>query len=202
MSFLLRPQVALFIAALVVPALASGACSSRTACLAYTQPEYAANNNSCLSQADALATFTSPDCPGSIASVDGPGTFDGEICCYPVTYDPVVQSCNVTNTGPTPPGTTFPGTSFPTTTGVTTSFCPPTCSQALISGSIPCAGEPAIQDYLDLLGCAGCMDSPVDGGVTCADDCPVLCSEGPLDPVCASCLMNECGSSLSTCQSN
>jgi hypothetical protein len=200
-SFLLRPKVTLFAAALVVPALANGACNSRTACLAYSQPEYAANNNSCLSQSDALATFTSPGCPGSIASVDGPGTFDGEICCYPVTYAPVDQSCDQTDTGfggssPFPPGTT---TFDPTTT---TEFCPPTCAEALQTGNFPCGAESSLEAYVNLLTCAGCMGTPPDGGVDCSSRCFSLCAEGPVDLDCDSCLTNECASFLTTCDEN
>jgi hypothetical protein len=200
-SFLLRPKVTLFAAALVVPVLANGACNNRTACLAYSQPEYAANNNSCLSQADALATFTNPGCPGSIASVDGPGTFDGEICCYPVTYAPVDQSCNETSTGlggssPFPTGGT---TTFDPTT---TEFCPPTCSEALSTGNFPCGAETSVEAYLNLLTCAGCMGTVTDGGVDCSSQCFSFCAQGPVGLDCDGCLINLCGPALTSCNEN
>jgi hypothetical protein len=99
-SFFLRPPVVLVTVALAIPFATNGACGSRTACIEYTQAEYTAAG-SCLSPADALATFTTESCPGSIVSVNGPGSFDGEICCYPVTYDNVDQSCGTAAGGST-----------------------------------------------------------------------------------------------------
>jgi hypothetical protein len=64
--------------------LCSGACG-RTACFEFSASQYAANNG-CPAQANALQNFTSPQCPGSVVSVDSDGSFvDGELCCYSVT---------------------------------------------------------------------------------------------------------------------
>jgi hypothetical protein len=195
-SFLPRPKLALFVAALVVPAVVSGACGSRTACIAYTQAEYNANNG-CLAPSDAIAAFTSPSCPGSIVSVDGPGTFDGEICCYPVTYDSVVQSCNEGN-GNSGPGfaggvTTF-GPPPPTTS------CAPLCVLAFEQGGPPCGNPGAIQAYVALQACAGCNGAPTPS--SCEDQCPSFCSDGALDPTCGPCLMTSCSAAVGTCNVN
>jgi hypothetical protein len=203
-SFLVRPKVALFAAALVVPAVASGACASRTACIAYTQAEYDANNG-CLAPKDALGAFTSPTCPGSVVSVDGPGTFDGEICCYPVTYDKVDQSCNNGNgnsgSGFAGGGTTF-GPPTPTTTGTfpSTGTCAPTCSTAIDAG-LPLCGSTLANEALNQLQiCAGCFESP--SGSNCVSQCSSFCVGGAVDPVCDSCLANVCGDALTSCRSN
>jgi hypothetical protein len=198
-SFLLRPKVALFAAALVIPVVANGACGSRTACIAFTQAEFAANGNSCLAPSDALASFTSASCPGSIVSVDGAGTFDGEICCYPVTYDSIDQSCNNVDTGAgAAGGTTFPGPrpGVPTTT----STCPFQCSLAIGQGGPPCGSQTANLAYAALQTCAGC--SGPQGAVDCEAQCPSFCSDGPLESTCSSCLMTNCTQALTNCFDN
>jgi hypothetical protein len=198
-SFLLRPRVVLFVAAVSVPVAASGACGSRTACIEYTQAEYAANGNACLSTAGALATFTTEGCPGSIVSVDGPGSFDGEICCYPVTYASVDQSCGTAPGG----GTTGFGastTGFTTVTVSTSANCQDVfCSAAVGTGIAPC-GQPALQNFTALQACAGCDSLVLDGGASCVTSCGTLCSGQTVDSVCENCLLSSCPSEWSACQ--
>ena len=38
-----------------------------------------------------------PDCPGPVVSVNSAGTFDGQLCCYAVTYDRIVPDCGTAN---------------------------------------------------------------------------------------------------------
>ena len=96
MAFFLRRWGAMLLLPLVaLPFAGTGACGSRTACFEYTQGEYAVHGNSCPAQADALANFTDATCPGPVVSVDGPGSFDGELCCYPVTQDDIVPNCGM-----------------------------------------------------------------------------------------------------------
>jgi len=92
-SFLLRPRVVLVALVAPAPFVAGGACGDRTACFTYTPAEYALHHESCPAREDALPNFSDPSCPGPVVSVDGAGTFDGQLCCYPVTYDDVVPDC-------------------------------------------------------------------------------------------------------------
>ena len=204
--FSLRPHAVLFVAALSIPVVASGACGSRTACIEYSQAEYAAAG-SCLSAADALATFSSQGCPGSIVSVNGPGTFDGEICCYPVTYDSVVQSCGTgTGTGPFPPGgpgTGFTTTGFQTTTQIntttTTTFECVSCNAAIVLGGAPCS-ETASNNYAALQSCAGCNPVLGDGGAPCLGLCASICGNAPIPNDCQSCMQSSCAAAWNACQ--
>src|SRR5690348_7925233 len=107
-----RTQAALAALALLVPFAGSGGCGSRTACFQYSQAEFDLKM-SCPAQDQALPNFTNPSCPGAIVSVDGQGNFDGQLCCYPVTYDDITSDCNgtgafgtggTTGTLPPPPG--------------------------------------------------------------------------------------------------
>ncbi len=92
-SVLLPPRVGLIALVVSLPFVGSGGCGSRTACFEYSQPEYFVNGNSCPAQSGALSNFSNASCPGPVVSVDGPGTFDGELCCYPVTYDSITPDC-------------------------------------------------------------------------------------------------------------
>jgi hypothetical protein len=80
-------------AVVAVLPLSSGACGN-TACLVYSQAQYTANNG-CPAASTALASFSSPDCPGAVTQVLGAGSYDGEYCCYPVTQqDSQNQGCS------------------------------------------------------------------------------------------------------------
>jgi hypothetical protein len=178
--------------ALALPFSAGGGCGNRTACFAYTQGEYAQNGNACPSPTDALASFTDPACPGPVVSVDGPGSFDGEICCYPVTEDSIVPDCGntsstggSTSTGPPPP----PTGGFSSGTGIPT--CTTTCADTLVEGGQPCTngGGP----FASLVACASS---------TCTVQCPTFLAGGAVvaDATCEPCLAAGCPSELMMCQ--
>jgi hypothetical protein len=188
--------------ALLPPVAASGACGSRNACFQYTQAEFNVNN-SCPDPSSALASFTDPNCPGDIISVDGPGTFDGQICCYPVTYGDITSSCGMggANTGTTGT-TTFPGTTGTTGTGTTTLMCPPTCAASVNSDdSAPCGSTSSFDAWQALQPCA-CGGFTFDGGGTCGLSCGSFCQSLGLDPTCSSCLSMNCLSLIQNCMSN
>lgn len=199
MAFLLRvSRVALAATALSVPFAASGACGSRTACFAYTQGEYDLHG-SCPAQADALASFSGTSCPGAITSVDGPGSFDGLICCYPVTYGDVHPICNGAGGGMTtgpgmPPGEVIAVSSGP--------GCLPSCGIALMTSGPPCSFTSAGDTYANLQACAGCIPPFDDAGPTCTGECGAFCQNGPVDQVCETCLATNCAPLLQNCQQN
>jgi hypothetical protein len=217
LSSLLRPR-AVFIALVVsLPFAGNGGCASRTACFQFSQPEFMVMN-SCPAQSNALANFSDPNCPGPVVSVDGPGTFDGELCCYPVTYDSITPDCGSGNGGGSATGTF--GTGFPgETTAVGTGFmstssgpsCGPSCASALMNGVAPCGGS-AQSAYTDLQTCAGCFGGGFGGGggaggggssCTTTSDCfGNLCANIAIDGECSACLMTSCGTQLGACNAD
>ncbi len=200
-SFLVQSRALLAAMVLLLPVAASGACGSRTACFQYTQAEFNVNM-SCPNPNSALAEFTDPNCPGPIISVDGAGTFDGQICCYPVTYGDITPACGTggaPSTGTTGT-TTFPGSSGTvTTTGL---MCPPTCAASVDSDdSAPCGSTNAFTAWQALQPCA-CGGLDADSGTDCGFSCGSFCQSLGMDPDCMSCLQNNCGSLLENCMNN
>lgn len=61
----------------------AGGCGGKTACITFSEADFA-KAGQCPSQAD-MDEFFSTDCGFTVASVDGEGTRDGQLCCYPVT---------------------------------------------------------------------------------------------------------------------
>jgi hypothetical protein len=198
-----RVAIAAMVASL--PFAGSGACGSRSACFQYTTAEYNQNNMSCPNQNEALANFTNPECPGTIVSVDGAGTFDGTVCCYPVTYDDsLTNNCTGGNgSGASGTGgtvtTTFTSTTS-TGTGSTTS-CPPTCAAALGAGMAPCGTNAAVSAWQTLLACA-CSTGDADGGGGCGTPCSSFCQALGTTPDCTVCLQGTCGMQVAICQAN
>jgi hypothetical protein len=200
-----------FFALLVVavPFVGSGGCNGRTACLQYSPGEYAANGNVCLSPSQALGSFTDPSCPGPITSVDGDGSYDGELCCYPVTYADITPDCGQGGSGGsvvTPPGVDVGETvGFASATGTAVSSstgpCDTSCADALTNGGVPCPG-PGSASFGALIFCA-C--GGIDAGIQCDSVCQSFCSQQPsstMDSSCAACLMSACPSQLANCVSN
>jgi len=208
LSFLPRSSVALAMVVLGLPFAASGACGGGTACFEYTQPEYALHNNSCPAQQDALPNFSNPACPGAVVAVDSAGSFDGELCCYAVTYSSIVPDCGVSDStgnssGDVSPGVggfsggmvaTFESATASTGTG-TTPGCQSTCQAALANGGAPCSGN-ALSSFQALLACV--CASPGN----CIDACEPLCQSLGVDTQCSACLATTCSSPFSVCMSN
>jgi hypothetical protein len=66
--------------ALALPFAADGC--TQTACFVWTAQE-----GTCPVVSEAMKYFSGDDCnTGHVASVEGPGTASGQLCCYPVTY--------------------------------------------------------------------------------------------------------------------
>jgi hypothetical protein len=63
----------------------AGSSCGQSACLLVSQDELQKSGGVCPSKAKALPRFTDPGCGTPVSSVDGPGSVDGELCCYPVT---------------------------------------------------------------------------------------------------------------------
>jgi hypothetical protein len=165
-----------------LPLTTGGGCTGRTACFQYTQGEYAANGNQCPAPKDALPEFTDPKCPGPVVAVNGPGTFDGEICCYPVTYEDIVSDCG-NNKGAGGQGGSF--TSPP-------SGCSNSCNMSLQDGTTPCNGMVAAT-LGELTNCAN---------LQCSVDCGTFTVGHPLDASCTMCLEVNCSSQLINCQND
>jgi hypothetical protein len=169
--FFLRPATALATTVLLLPFAASGACGSSTACFRYSNDLFVVNGDRCPAQADALPNFSDPNCPGPVVAVNGPGTYDGELCCYPVTYADITPACGSSSTGmggaftmdvgvgvgPPPPGSEVAGG------GGSNPGCSQTCDNAIFFGATPCFGAP-LDAYLALQACSGCGDGGTSGG--------------------------------------
>ncbi|WP_437642211.1 hypothetical protein [Sorangium sp. So ce854] len=85
--------------ALAVPALLASGCGKR-ACFHWTELEGA-----CPSRDEARVFFDNPGCLSEIASIDGEGDFDGELCCYDVTtVDTGDEACVLSEQKPVPRG--------------------------------------------------------------------------------------------------
>ncbi len=203
LRFLPHARVVLAAVAVGLPFAASGACGGGTACFQYNESEYAFNGDSCPAQNDALPNFSDPDCPGPVVSVNSAGTFDGQLCCYAVTYDRIVPDCGTANpttsSGIAPPsgvGGSF-STSVVTATASTGPACFLTCSSAMMNGGAPCGAPDGVSAYDALQSCAcnGTLDS-------CAGSCPVFCQSGPLDATCNPCLESVCNTELMACLAN
>ncbi len=203
-----RSRLSLAFVALALPFGASGACGGGTACFQYTQAEYALHGNSCPAQEDALPNFSDPNCPGAVVAVDSDGSFDGQICCYAVTYSSVVPDCGVANptggnvsVGPSGIGGNFGGTTEATfeSAGVggtgPTSGCQPTCNEALANGGAACSGS-ALTFFNALQGCV-CATVGL-----CTDACEPLCESVGIDAPCSTCVQQICSSQLTACMNN
>jgi hypothetical protein len=172
-----------------LPLTAGGGCAGRTACFTYTKGEYAAHGNQCPASKDALANFTDPKCPGPVVAVNGAGTFDGEICCYPVTYEDIVPDCGNEGTGgqggsftsPPPPMSTPPA-------------CSSSCSVIIQEGMMsPCTGM-AETLFAMLHDCAN---------EQCSIDCaPFILNNQPVDAGCNMCLSVMCSTELTNCRND
>lgn len=192
MSFTLtRPFFILTVVVACLPFAGGGGCGSRTACFQFTQAEFD-QTSSCPGPKDALAEFTDPRCPGAIVSVDGPGSFDGQICCYPVTYDDITPDCGNDGTG----GTRTPGTMAGSGVMTTTS-CATTCSFSIQTNDAPpCASGDALDAWTNIQSCA-CAPT------ACNSSCTALCEGfGGIDDTCTSCLQASCPDAFTACMEN
>jgi hypothetical protein len=184
--------IALFLG--LFPLKTGGCDGGRTACFTVTgktcpSPE-ALNMSISMSPANTM-------CAGDISSVDGPGTLDNDLCCYPVSYISGNDGfpCNLGFIGTTTIGTggttTFGGSSgFAGGVTTTTSNCV-TCNQALNGAPFSQVCNPTPLDNLRICACAS----------TCTTECdPTLCEGNPPDTGCLSCLQANCSSQLTTCK--
>jgi len=215
-SFFLRPASVLATIVLILPFAASGGgCGSSTACFTFSQGQFAVNGNRCPAQADALLNFRDPKCPGPVVAVNGPGTFDGELCCYPVTYEDITPACgagmggSLSTTGSFPPPGPQGVTAVGTGVGGSSTGCASTCDSAFFAAGPPCSGPP-LQAYEALQVCAECGGSGAggsgdagsdDAGASCALVCQVFCANGAVGGACSTCLTSTCVTQLNACLS-
>jgi len=74
----------LLVAAIAALPIKTAGCG-HTACITVTADMIAQNGGMCPSSDIALSRFMDRNCPNTdITAIDGPGTLDGELCCYPV----------------------------------------------------------------------------------------------------------------------
>src|SRR5690242_18016884 len=175
---LARPSIILVALVGSLPFAGGGGCGSRTACFQFTQAEFDLAS-SCPAPKDALAGFTDSHCPGAIVAVDGPGSFDGQICCYPVTYDDITPDCGYSGTGATGTGA-FPEDT--TGSGVVTTTCTPTCAFSIqTDDSPPCVSQVSLDAWSQIQSCACSANM-------CGGACSSLCQGLGVDQVCTSCM--------------
>ena len=142
----------------------------------------------------------------AIVALNSAGSFDGEICCYAVTFSDIVPDCgsNGSGQGGFNPGT---GVGMGTTAFATSSAsvggagaappaCASSCVDAITNGGTPCA-DPGLSVWEALLGCA--CSGAVDG---CDMECGSLCQNSSVESQCLACAMMNCASQLATCDSN
>jgi hypothetical protein len=211
--FLLRPASALATLVLLLPFAGEGGCTNDTACFTYSASEFAASGNGCPAQQDALPNFSDPNCPGPVVTVNGPGQYDGELCCYPVTFQAITPACS--NGGSSGSSASFvsppsmgvgPEVAAASATAAATSSssggpggCSVTCDAALATGMAPCGGA-AANTFAELQLCIGCSGGEPDAS-GCLSACQSFCAGGGVGFVCLSCLDNECGPQVSACMS-
>jgi hypothetical protein len=195
-------ELLLVAVALVLPFKAMGC--GRTACFTVTSADL--KNGACPDVMAAAARLEGPACAGqaNIASVDGAGTLDNGLCCYPVTFgdtNPAFVPCGA-------------GGSFTVTTGIsvesamvgvgasssistmTGTFCVK-CKEFLAGMSGPLCSGFALTNEVAVQNCACTATS-------CQTDCDqTLCGPGNApDDACRACLLQGCAMEVTACQGN
>jgi hypothetical protein len=198
--------------ALAAITLRTTACG-HTACITVTSAQLV--NGACPDPSTALGRFGDLACGNNtVSSVDGPGSFDDGLCCYPVTNDgPGLNSdeppCGAGGDtvigmgGSTVDTGGFGGAGGSTASGLggdigTGGNCnvAPTCKE-LLTGEVPfgraCGPAKSLLDELEACGCASNCTSQCD---------PTLCMANAPDDGCIGCLQQQCPSQLTACQKN
>lgn len=194
------PRVArLLVIALALGALPlkSGACGGRTACFTVTAAELG-GGQACPGVGEASTRLLNTMCPGSVESVDGPGSLDGDLCCYPVTYGPLPGDsiCGVTfptTSGDFPTGTSASSASSGTAIGFDGGPTGPcvSCNAALNGAPFGQVCDPTPLSKLRVCACAA----------NCTDACdPTLCAGNAPDNGCLACVQASCASELAACR--
>jgi hypothetical protein len=186
--------VALF--ALALPLKAAGC--GRTACFTVTSSQLV--QGACPGVNIAERRLEGTDCATQerIATVDGPGTLDNDLCCYPVTFAD-------SNSGPMPCGgggsSTVTTVGFAVGVGASGTASGPSCLScnvflAGMSGPLCSSGPtPAIDAEIALQDCACAAAS-------CQADCAAtLCGVGNApDDACRACLLQACAMEVTACK--
>jgi hypothetical protein len=209
-------RAAVLLAVVLLP-LKAGGCAGSSACINVPQSTYAASG--CPSRA-AAGSFFASSC--AVESVDGDATYDGELCCYPVTPTGNGDDCNVpvgfgggvvgmtagvSGSGgavvAVGSGVVFDGGGFGGSgSGGFGGFVPvdagcASCAQTLsegLSGSSVCPGA-AGASFMSLVSCA-CTNCPTQCAATLCD------ADGGLAGDCQSCIKGPCGGQLESCLNN
>jgi hypothetical protein len=184
--------IALFLG--LFPLKTGGCDGGRTAC--FTVSGKTCPSEDSLNQSISMS-IANTMCSGEISSVDGPGTLDGDLCCYPVSYAgngafPCSLGISTTTVGTGGFGTTtFPSSSSGFAGGTTTSSNCVSCNAALQGAPFSQVCNPTPLDNLRICACAS----------TCTTECdPTLCEGNAPDTGCLSCLQANCSSQLTTCK--
>lgn len=161
----------------------AGGCAGKTACISVSPADFA-KTGQCPSAAQ-MTDFFFDDCfGGHVESVDGEGTYDGQLCCYPVTnFDENggIAECFGGFGGGVGGAGGFGG-------GCAT--CADFVATPGLSPNVLCNGFD--QTFLDLQDC-GCQVCP-----TCALN---FCKNVGATTECLNCVESECVSAFSACQS-
>jgi hypothetical protein len=185
------------LAVAVAPLKAVG-CGGRTACFTISAGQ------ACPTQ-DALnmSIANSPTviCTGAISHVDGPGSPDGDLCCYPVTYsgnnNDFTVPCDLgpggfTGTAGFSTGSSSSGFGAAGGGSSTSTFCV-SCNAALNGAPFSEVCDPSALTTLRQCACASACTSACD---------PTLCFGNSPDDGCLACMQQSCSADLAACQSN
>jgi hypothetical protein len=180
--------------AVAIPLLDVASCGGRTACFT-NDPGRPCPSPDTINMA--INNGVTGVCDGSIASVDGPGTLDNNLCCYPVTYVGSSQGvpCNLGSGIFNGMGGSFGGTSSSSSgfgTGASTTACV-SCNAALHGAPFSEVCNQSTLTTLRQCACASACTSACD---------PTLCFGNAPDDGCLSCMQQSCSADLLACQSN
>jgi hypothetical protein len=182
-------EIMVLVAVVALP-LKAGGCGS-SACITVTPAQLA--GGACPSMDVAKARLVAT-CPASIVDVSGPGTLDGNLCCYPVDtrsqntgFDP----CALGDLGDLGVGGSGTGSG-----GV------PVCSTCLaaLNGVDPSQLCPGAESFFEDVVSCFCAAGETCAGV-CADS---LCGGTAVLGACTSCVESstQCAAVVGTCENN
>ena len=205
------------VATVAVLPVKAGGCGGRTACFTFSQAAYTKNGGACPAANPALLRFSAGNCGfGPVSSVDGEGSFDGELCCYPVTQTSnTFFDCGTSGVGGV--GGSFGtsvGTGFGTTSSAGGGFSTSSSSGGGSTGTcFTCNDEltGVSTDPGQLCPSAAMFWSALNNCKCGSGPCTTLCSANECtgmmpSTACAACIGDPgpsgCGAELASCKAN
>jgi hypothetical protein len=195
-------EILVVFVALALPFKAGGC--GRTACITVSASQL--QSGMCPSADKAMSRFDSAACDGlapPVASVDGPGAIDGDLCCYPVTEssDNAEFGSPACGVGGSPSTNVSVGVGVSTSVGVGVGVGGNTTASGCVSCKTALQGAPFSQvcqgpasDALQALRACACASN-------CTAQCDAtLCFGNLPDNACQTCVNSACSSELMTCQ--